>query len=47
MKVDLLTCLALAAAGLVAVAIGGRSSGRRRHQEVFLLGENRKFKFGG
>ncbi|XP_056290633.1 gamma-aminobutyric acid receptor subunit rho-3 [Pseudoliparis swirei] len=47
MKVDLLTCLALAATGLVAVATSGRSSGRWRHQEVFLLGENRKFMFGG
>ncbi|XP_061660583.1 gamma-aminobutyric acid receptor subunit rho-3-like isoform X8 [Syngnathoides biaculeatus] len=48
MKADALTCLTLAAAaaGLVAVASGGRSSGRRRHKEVF-LGENSKFKFGG
>ncbi|XP_061613744.1 uncharacterized protein LOC133469992 isoform X4 [Phyllopteryx taeniolatus] len=46
MKVDALTCLTVAAAGLVAMATGGRSSGRRRHKEVF-LGENSKFKFGG
>ncbi|XP_075905189.1 gamma-aminobutyric acid receptor subunit rho-3-like isoform X3 [Nelusetta ayraudi] len=48
MKLQLLTCLALAAAGLVGTASGGggRGSGRRKHKEVF-LGENSKFKFGG
>lgn len=46
MKVDVLTCVALAAASLVAMVTGGRSSGRRKHKEVF-IGENSKFKFGG
>ncbi|XP_019730214.1 gamma-aminobutyric acid receptor subunit rho-3-like isoform X2 [Hippocampus comes] len=46
MKVDVLTCLTVAVASLVAMVTGGRSSGRRRHKEVF-LGENSKFKFGG
>lgn len=46
MKADALTCLALAAASLVATVTGGRNSGRRKHKEVF-LGENSKFKFGG
>ena len=46
MKVDVLTCLALAVASFVAMVTGGRSSGRRKHKEVF-LGENSKFKFGG
>lgn len=46
MKLDVLTCLALAAASLVAIVTGGRNSGRRKHKEVF-LGENSKFKFGG
>lgn len=46
MKLEVLTCLVLAAASLVAIVTGGRSSGRRKHKEVF-LGENSKFKFGG
>lgn len=46
MKLEVLTCLALAAASLVTIVTGGRSSGRRKHKEVF-LGENSKFKFGG
>lgn len=46
MKVDVLTCLALAVASLVAMVTAGRSSGRRKHKEVF-LGENSKFTFGG
>lgn len=46
MKPAALTCLALAAASLVAMVTGGRNSGRRKHKEVF-LGENSKFKFGG
>lgn len=46
MRVELLTCLALAAASLVAMVTGSRNSGRRKHKEVF-LGENSKFKFGG
>ncbi|KAG7231328.1 hypothetical protein INR49_012168 [Caranx melampygus] len=46
MKVDVLTCMALATASLVATVTGGRSSGRRKHKEVF-IGENSKFKFGG
>lgn len=46
MKVDVLTCLTLAATSLVATVTGGRGSGRRKHKEVF-LGENSKFKFGG
>lgn len=46
MKPAALTCLALAAASLVAMVTGGRHSGRRKHKEVF-LGENSKFKFGG
>ncbi|TKS87385.1 Gamma-aminobutyric acid receptor subunit rho-3 GABA(A) receptor subunit rho-3 GABA(C) receptor [Collichthys lucidus] len=48
MKVDVLTCLALAVAvaSLVAMVTCGRSSGRKKHKEVF-LGENSKFKFGG
>lgn len=46
MKLELLTCLALTAAGLVGTVSSGRNSGRRKHKEVF-LGENSKFKFGG
>lgn len=46
MKVDVLTCLALAVVSHVVTVSGGRSSGRRKHKEVF-LGENSKFKFGG
>ncbi|KAM7369614.1 hypothetical protein PAMP_010924 [Pampus punctatissimus] len=46
MLVDVLTCLALATASFVAMVTGGRSSGRRKHKEVF-LGENSKFTFGG
>lgn len=46
MKLEVLTCLVLATASLVAIVTGGRSSGRRKHKEVF-LGENSKFKFGG
>ncbi|XP_015258860.1 PREDICTED: gamma-aminobutyric acid receptor subunit rho-3-like, partial [Cyprinodon variegatus] len=46
MKVDVLTCLTLIAAGFVAMVTCGRSSNRRRQKEVF-LGENSKFKFGG
>lgn len=46
MKVDALTCLALALASLVAMVTCGRSSGRKKHKEVF-IGENSKFKFGG
>ncbi|KAI4806670.1 hypothetical protein KUCAC02_017485 [Chaenocephalus aceratus] len=46
MKLDVLTCLALAAASLVSMVTAGRNSGRRKNKEVF-LGENSKFKFGG
>lgn len=46
MKVGVLMCLVLSVASLVAMVTSGRSSGRRRHKEVF-LGENSKFKFGG
>lgn len=46
MRVDVLTCMAVAMASLVAMATGGRNSGRRKNKEVF-LGENSKFKFGG
>ncbi|KAI9519477.1 hypothetical protein NQZ68_027658 [Dissostichus eleginoides] len=46
MKLDVLTCLTLAAASLVSMVTAGRNSGRRKNKEVF-LGENSKFKFGG
>ncbi|XP_053715122.1 gamma-aminobutyric acid receptor subunit rho-3 [Synchiropus splendidus] len=44
MAVDLLTLLALAV--LLALVVGGRHSGRRRHQEL-TLGEKSTFRFGG
>lgn len=46
MKVDAMSCLALAVASFVAIATAGRSTSRRKHKEVF-LGEKSKFKFGG